>query len=136
MDEIKRRLSDLPSRLSSVSRVRLLIGAALTLFFAWLVSPVFHGLVMALYVNWPFFLVVVVGTVLGAYLWNTGDKDPAKIVAVVATVAALAYLFASAPLRELRYLDSIKAEEIKEMPDTTGLRFLPYDVAARFGQNT
>ena len=131
-----KRLSDLSSRFTSVGRVRLLVSLVVVLFFAWLLSPVFHGLVMALYVNWPFFLVVVVGTVLGAYLWNTGDRGPAKIVAVVATVAALAYLFASAPLRELRYLDSIKAEEFKEMPDTTGLRFLPYDVAARFGQNT
>lgn len=136
MDKIRKRLSDLSSRLASVGRVRLLASLVIVLFFAWLVSPVFHGLVMALYVNWPFFLVVVGGTVLGAYLWNTGDKDPAKIVAVVAAIAALAYLFASAPLRELRYLDSIEAEEIKEMPDTTGLRFLPYDVAARFGQNT
>ena len=136
MDKIRKRLSDLSSRLSSVGRVRLLVSLVVVLFFAWLVSPVFHGLVMALYVNWPFFLIVVGGTVLGAYLWNTGDKDPAKIVAVVAVIAALAYLFASAPLRELRYLDSIEAEEIKQMPDTTGLRFLPYDVAARFGQNT
>jgi hypothetical protein len=136
VDKIRRRLSDLSSRLASVGRVRLLVSLVVVLFLAWLVSPVFHGLVMALYVNWPFFLMVVGGTVLGAYLWNIGDKDPAKIVAVVAAIAALAYLFASAPLRELRYLDSIEAEEIKEMPDTTGLRFLPYDVAARFGQNT
>jgi hypothetical protein len=91
---------------------------------------------MVLYVNWPFFVVVVVGTVLSAYLWNIGDKDPAKVVAVVAAIAALTYLFVSAPLRDLRYLDSIKAEEIEAMPDTTGLRFLPYDVAARFGLNT
>ena len=136
MDKIRKRLSDLSSRLASVGRVRLLVSLVVVLFLAWLVAPVFHGLVMALYVNWPFFLMVVGGTVLGAYLWNIGDKDPAKIVAVVAAIAALAYLFASAPLRELRYLDSIEAEEIKEMPDTTGLRFLPYDVAARFGQNT
>ena len=136
MDKIRKRLSDLSSRLASVGRVRLLVSLVVVLFVAWLVSPVFHGLVMALYVNWPFFLIVVGGTVLGAYLWNTGDKDPAKIVAVVAVIAALAYLFASAPLRELRYLDSIEAEEIKEMPETTGLRFLPYDVAARFGLNT
>ena len=136
MDKISKRLSDLSSRLASVGRVRFLVSLVVVLFFAWLVSPVFHGLVMALYVNWPFFLIVVGGTVLGAYLWNTGDKDPAKIVAVVAAVAALAYLFASVPLRDLRYLDSIGAEEIKEMPDTTGLRFLPYDVAARFGLNT
>lgn len=136
MDQIRKRVSDLLSRLASVGRVRLLVSLVVVLFFAWLVSPVFHGLVMALYVNWPFFLMVVGGTVLGAYLWNTGDKDPAKIVAVVAAIAALAYLFASAPLRDLRYLDSIEAEEIKEMPDTTGLRFLPYDVAARFGLNT
>ena len=136
MDKIWKRLSYLSSRLASAGRVRLLVGLVLVLFFAWLVSPVFHGLVMALYVNWPFFLMVVGGAVLGAYLWNIGDKDPAKIVAVVAAVAALAYLFASVPLRDLRYLDSIGAEEIKEMPDTTGLRFLPYDVAARFGLNT
>ena len=136
MDKIRKYLSDLSSRLASVGRVRLLVSLIVVLFFAWLVSPVFHGLVMALYVNWPFFLVVVGGTVLGAYLWSTGDKDPAKIVAVVAAIAALAYLFASGPLRELRYLDSVEAEEIKQMPDTTGLRFLPYDVAARFGLNT
>jgi hypothetical protein len=80
-----------------------LVSVIVVLFFAWLVSPVFHGLVMALYVNWPFFLVVVGGTVLGAYLWSTGDKDPAKIVAVVAAIAAIAYLFASGPLRGLRY---------------------------------
>ena len=136
MDKIWKRLSYLSSRLASAGRVRLLVGLVVVLFFAWLVSPVFHGLVMALYVNWPFFLIIVGGTVLGAYLWNIGDKDPAKIVAVVAAIAALAYLFASAPLRDLRYLDSIGAEEIKEMPATTGLRFLPYDVAARFGLNT
>ncbi len=136
VDQIRKRLSDLLSRLASVGRVRLLVSLVVILFFAWLVSPVFHGLVMALYVNWPFFLMVAGGAVLGAYLWNIGDKDPAKIVAVVAAIAALAYLFASAPLRDLRYLDSIGAEEIKEMHDTTGLRFLPYDVAARFGLNT
>jgi hypothetical protein len=136
VDKIRKRLSDLSSRLASAGRVRLLVSLVVVLFFAWLVSPVFHGLVMALYVNWPFFLVVVGGTVLGAYLWNAGDKDPAKIVAVVAAIAALTYLFVSAPLRDLRYLDSIEAEEIEAMPDTTGLRFLPYDVAARFGLNT
>jgi hypothetical protein len=136
VDKIKKRLSYLSSRLASAGRVRLLVGLVVVLFFAWLVSPVFHGLIMALYVNWPFFLMVVGGAVLGAYLWNIGDKDPAKIVAIVAAIAALAYLFASAPLRDLRYLDSIGAEEIKEMPETTGLRFLPYDVAARFGLNT
>ena len=113
-----------------------MVGLVVVLFFAWLVSPVFHGLVMALYVNWPFLLVVVVGTVLGAYLWSIGDRDPAKIVAVVAIVAALAYLVVASPLRDLKYLDSVEAEEIEEMPDTTGIRFLPYDVAARFGQNT
>jgi len=112
------------------------VSLVVVLFFVWLVSPVFHSLVIVLYVNWPFFLVTVVGTVLSAYLWNIGDRDPAKVVAVVAAIAALAYLFVSAPLRDLRYLDSIEAEEIEAMPDTTGLRFLPYDVAARFGLNT
>lgn len=136
MDEINRRLSDLSSRLSSVSRVRLVVGLVVVLVLTWLVSPVFHGLVMALYVNWPFLLVVVVGVVLGTYLWRIGDKDPAKIVVVVATIAALAYLVTASPLQDLKYLASIEAEEIKEMPDTTGIRFLPYDVAARFGQNT
>ncbi len=140
MDEIIKRLSDLSSRLSSrlssVGRVRLVVGLVGVLVFTWLVSPVFHGLVMALYVNWPFFLVVVVGVILGAYLWRVGDKDPAKIVAVVAIVAALAYLVTASPLRDLKYLASIEAEEIEEMPETTGIRFLPYDVAARFGQNT
>ena len=42
-------------------------------------------------------------------------------------------MFTAAPLRDLKYLASVEAEEIKEMPDTTGLRFLPYDVATRFG---
>src|SRR5215218_4476218 len=86
MDEIIKRLSDwssrLSSRLSSVGRIRLVVGLIVVLFLTWLVSPVFHGLTMALYVNWPFFLVVVVGTVLSVYLWRVGDKDPAKIVAV------------------------------------------------------
>jgi hypothetical protein len=136
MNEIKKRLSRLFSRLSSLGRVRLLIGLVVVLFLAWLVSPIFHGLVMAFYVEWPFFLAVVIGTVLGVYLWRVGDKDPAKIVVVVAGVAAVAYLITSAPLRDLKYLDSIEAREINEMPDTTGIRFLPYDVAARFGQNT
>jgi hypothetical protein len=136
VDQIRKRLSDFSSRLASVGRARLLVSLVVVLFFVWLVSPVFHSLVMVLYVNWPFFLVVVVGTVLSAYLWNIGDRDPAKVVAVVAAIAALAYLFVSAPLRDLRYLDSIEAEEIEAMPDTTGLRFLPYDVAARFGLNT
>ena len=140
MDEIIKRLSNLSSRLSSrlssVGRVRLVVGLVVVLVFTWLVSPVFHVLTMALYVNWPFFLVVVAGTVLGAYLWRVGDKDPAKIVAVVAIVAALAYLITASPLRDLKYLASIEAEKIEEMPDTTGIRFLPYDVAARFGRNT
>jgi hypothetical protein len=136
MDEINRRLSNLSSRLSSVGRVRLVVGLVVVLVLTWLVSPVFHGLVMALYVNWPILLVVVGGAVLGAYLWRVGDKDPAKIVVVVATIAALAYLVTASPLRDLKYLASIEAEEIEEMPDTTGIRFLPYDVAARFGQNT
>jgi hypothetical protein len=136
MDEIRKRLSGLSSRLSSVGRVRLAIGLVVALFLAWLVSPIFHGLVMALYVSWPFLLVVLAGTVFATYLWRTGDKDPAKIVAVVAAIAALAYLVTAAPLRDLKYLASVEAEEIEEMPDTTGIRFLPYDVAARFGQNT
>lgn len=136
MDQIRKRLSDFSSRLASVGRVRLVVGLVVVLFLTWLVSPVFHVLAMALYVNWPFFVVVIAGTVFSAYLWSIGDKDPAKIVAVVTAVAALAYMFVSAPLRDLRYLDSIQAEEIGQMPDTTGLRYLPYDVAARFGLNT
>src|ERR687894_1530063 len=140
MDEIVKRLSDLSSRLSSrlssLGRVRLVVGLVVALFLAWLVSPVFHGLVMALYVSWPFLVVVLAGTVFVAYLWRVGDKDPAKVVAVVAIVAALAYLVVAAPLRDLKYLDSVEAGEIEEMPNTLGVRFLPYDVAARFGQNT
>ena len=136
MDEIKKRLSHLWRKLSSVGRVGLLVGLAVALFFVWLVSPAFHGLVMALYVEWPFFLAILVGVVLGGYLWNTGDKDPAKVIVVVAAVAAAAYVLTAAPLRDLKYLDSIEAQEIEEMPDTTGVRYLPYEVAARFGQNT
>src|SRR5918998_1733634 len=136
MDEIKKRLSTIRRKLLSVGRVRLLVGLAVALFFVWLVSPLFHGLAMALYVNWPFFLAILVGVVLGGYLWNTGDKDPAKIIVVVAAVAAVAYMLTAAPLRDLKYLDSIKPNEIEEMPDTTGVRYLPYEVAARFGQNT
>lgn len=136
MENINKRLNRLLARLSSVGRVRLFVGLVVVLFIAWLVSPVFHGPVMALYVNWPFFLVVGLGAVLSVYLWRVGDRDPAKIVAIIATVAAVAYLFVSTPLRDLKYLDSIEAREIPEMPDTTGMRYLPYDVAARFGQNT
>src|SRR3712207_6258879 len=131
MDEITKRLSDLLSRLSkrlsTIGRVRLIVGLVVALFFVWLVSPVFHGLVMALYVSWPFLVVVLAGTVFSAYLWRVGDKDPAKIVAVVTIFAAVAYLIVASPLRDLKYLDSVEAEEIGEMPDTTGIRFLPYD---------
>src|ERR671921_110802 len=127
MDEIKKRLSSIRRKLSSVGRVRLLVG---------LVSPVFHGLAMALYINWPFFLAMLVGVVLGGYLWTIGDKDPAKVIVIVAAVAAVAYVLTAAPVRDLKYLDSIEAQEIEEMPDTTGVRYLPYEVAARFGQNT
>lgn len=136
MDEIQRRLNDLSKRLSSVGRVRLAIGLVVALFFLWLISPAFHGLVMMLYVNWPFFVITLGGAALGVYLWNMGDRDPAKIVAVVATIAVAAYVITAAPLQDLKYLDSIQATEIEAMPDTTGVRFLPYDVAARFGQNT
>ena len=136
MDEITKRLNDLSKRLSSVGRVRLLIGLVVTLFLVWLVSPAFHGLVMGFYVNWPFFVLTLGGGALVFYLWSVGDQDPAKLVAVVAIVALAAYVVASGPLRDLKYLDSIQAEEIEEMPDTTGIRYLPYDVAARFGQNT
>jgi hypothetical protein len=136
MDEIRKRLSSIRRKLSSVGRVPLLVGLAIALFFVWLISPAFHGLVMALYVDWPFFLVTLGGGLLAAYLWSIGDKDPAKIVALIAAVAAVAYVFTAAPLRDLKYLDSIEPNEIEEMPDTTGVRYLPYEVAARFGQNT
>src|SRR4028119_1109622 len=60
MDEIVKRLSDLSSRFSSrfssVGRVRLVVGLVVVLFFAWLVTPVFHGLVMEMYVARPFLL--------------------------------------------------------------------------------
>src|SRR5918993_5405547 len=136
MDEIKKRLSSIRWKLSSVGRIRLLVGLAIALFFVWLVSPAFHGLAMALYLNWPFFLAILGGAVLGSYLWAMGDKDPAKVIIIVAAVAAVAYIFTAAPLRDLKYLDSIEAQEIEEMLDTTGVRYLPYEVAARFGQNT
>src|SRR5918998_759758 len=136
MDEIKKRLSSIRRKLSSVGRTRLLVGLAVVLFFVWLISPAFHGLLMALYVNWPFFLVTLGGGLLAVYLWSIGDKDPAKLVAFVAVVAAVAYVFTAAPLRDLKYLDSLEAQEVEEMPDTTGVRYLPYEVAARFGQNT
>ena len=136
MDEFKQRLNDLSKRLSSMSRVRLAIGLVLGLFFVWLVSPMFHGLVMLFYVNWPFFVLTLGGAALIAYLWSAGDKEPAKIIAGVLMVILAAYVVAAAPLRDLKYLDSIQAEEIGDMPDTTGVRYLPYDVAARFGQNT
>ena len=119
-----------------MSRVRLGIGLVLGLFFVWLISPMFHGLVMLFYVNWPFFVLTLGGAALIAYLWSAGDKEPAKIIAGVLMVILAAYVVAASPLRDLKYLDSIQAEEIGDMPDTTGVRYLPYDVAARFGQNT
>ena len=122
MDEIKKRLRSMRQKLSSVGRVRLLVGLAVALFFVWLISPAFHGLVLALYIDWPFFLVTLGGGLLAVYLWNIGDKDPAKVVALIAAVAAVAYTFTAAPLRDLKYLDSIEAQEIEEMPDTTGRR--------------
>jgi hypothetical protein len=136
MDEIRKRLSNLRRRLSSLGRVRLLVGLVAALFFVWLISPIFHGLFMVLYVGWPFFLVILGGGLLAVYLWNIGDKDPAKVVALVAGVAAVAYIFTAAPLQNLKFLDSIEVNEIEEMSDTTGVRYLPYEVAARFGQNT
>jgi hypothetical protein len=136
MDEIRKRLSSIRRKLSSVGRVRLLVGLAVALFFVWLISPAFHGLAMALYINWPFLLAILVGVVLGGYLWAIGDRDPAKVIIIVAAVATVAYVLTAAPLRDLKYLDSIEAQEIEEMPDTTGVRYLPYEVAARFGQNT
>ena len=136
MDEIKQRLNDISKRLSSVGRVRLLIGVVVGLVFVWLISPMFHGLIMGLYVNWPFFVLTLGGGSLIAYLWSVGDRDPAKLVGVVVTIALVAYVVTSSPLQDLKYLDSIQANEIEEMPDTTGIRYLPYDVAARFGQNT
>ena len=51
MGEIKKYLSSIRRRLSSVGRVRLLVGLAVALFFVWLISPAFHGLVMALYLD-------------------------------------------------------------------------------------
>src|ERR687894_784785 len=92
MDEIKKRLSSIRRKLSSVGRARLLVGLAVVLFFVWLISPAFHGLIMTLYVNWPFFLVTLGGGLLAVYLWSIGDKDPAKLVAFVAVVAAVAYV--------------------------------------------
>ena len=136
MDEFKQRLNDLSKRLSSMSRVRLVVGLVLGLFLVWLVSPAFHGLAMLFYVNWPFFVITLGGAALIAYLWSAGDKEPAKILAGVLMVILAAYVVAASPLRDLKYLDSIQAEEIGDMPDTTGVRYLPYDVAARFGQNT
>jgi hypothetical protein len=91
---------------------------------------------MMFYVNWPFFVVTLGGAALVAYLWSVGDQDPARLVAVVAIIAVAGYVITAGPLRDLKYLDSIQATEIDEMPDTTGVRYLPYDVAARFGQNT
>ena len=119
-----------------MSRVRLVVGLVLGLFLVWLVSPAFHGLAMLFYVNWPFFVITLGGAALIAYLWSAGDKEPAKILAGVFMVILAAYVVAASPLRDLKYLDSIQAEEIGDMPDTTGVRYLPYDVAARFGQNT
>src|ERR687894_2791300 len=113
MDEIKKRLSSIRRKLSAVGRVRLVVGLAVALFFVWLVSPAFHGLAMALYINWPFFLTILVGVVLGGYLWAIGDKDPAKVVIIVAAIAAVAYMLTAAPLRDLKYLDSIAAQEIE-----------------------
>ncbi len=136
MDAIRKRLTSIQRKLSSVGRVRLLVGLAVALFFVWLVSPAFHGLAMTLYINWPFFLVTLGGGLLAVYLWNIGDKDPAKLVAFIAVVAAVAYIFTAAPLQDLKYLYSLEANEIEEMPDTIGVRYLPYEVAARFGQNT
>ena len=136
MNEIQKRLNAIVSRLSSIGRVRLAIGLVVTLVFLWLVSPAFHGLAMMFYVSWPFFVVTLGGGAAVAYLWSIGDRDPAKVVGIVVGVAALAYLIVAGPLTNLKYLDSLQATEIEGMPDTTGMRYLPYDVAARFGQNT
>lgn len=138
MDEIKKRLSNLRFRLSSMGRVRLVVGLVVALFVVWLISPALHGLAMMFYVNWPFFLLTLGGGAAIAYLWSIGDRDPAKVVGVVVGVAAVAYMIVAGPLVNLKYLDSVEnsVTEIEQMPDTTGMRYLPYDVAARFGQNT
>lgn len=101
----------------------------------WFASPVFHGLLIGFYANWPFWALVVLGVAVVVLLARRGYRRGVTLAAAAWAVLLLAFLIFGAALEQVRFYNSLEADALEEIPETEGVRFLPLEIAARAAQN-
>jgi len=135
-DDYFRNLSE---RVSGWLRQNLLPAAVLVAIVfgtgLWFASPIFHGMFIGFYANWFFWLMVVFAAGIIGYLLYRGLLRPAAITGGVCLAVLIFFLLFGEALKQVRFHDALNAEELKEIPATEGVRFLPLEIAARAAQN-
>ena len=101
----------------------------------WFASPVFHGLFIGFYANFSFWILVLLGIVVVAFLFSRGYRRPALVASGAWIALLFFFLIFGGALEQVRFYDSLEAESLPEIPRTEGVRFLPLEVAARAAQN-
>lgn len=118
---------------SSDKRSLLVSGVVLLILgiVLWAISPGMHGFWFAFYQGKGIFLaVLVVALGVGAFLLqNTAVRVVGGMVCAVGVVMLLSSLFIGSTVAKTELAQSIEAEEMSDLPDTTGIRYLPLQVA-------
>lgn len=108
----------------------------------YLIAPaVVHPFAYALYAHWPFWLMVV-ALVVGVFLLLDDDRDGGGLfflvgvgLSIIGVFGVLTFMVMGGAWKHIAYLERTSVVEMESEPDTTGLRYLPYEVAAKNGQS-
>lgn len=113
------------------------IGIAVLALLGWLFAPLFHGIIFsAFYVALPMWTIVFLGAV-GATFFALRDQPAlATLWGALFVCLFLGVGAVSSVATQVKFLDRIEKENVSEaIPDTTNVRYVPFEVARAKGLN-
>lgn len=123
-------------RISRRSLATILLAAGVFVFF-WATAPLWHWLFFSLIwrhiVGWIVLVIVIVLALAGLVF---GDTEAGRFywLTVVAILLALGYLYWSTDVYGRAVANSFEPEIVQEVPDTTNIRYTPYEVSLAFAR--
>ncbi|MDO8551870.1 MAG: hypothetical protein Q7S03_04315 [bacterium] len=102
----------------------------------WFVSPMFHWLFFDIFFrSWPFCLLLAAAIIFFTIANNEYSSSGLVVLGVICSIGAVFLLMFYDGLTRQYLAQSIAPTKIESLPDTHSVRFLPYEVAKRFGDN-
>lgn len=122
------------STISSSSWIAWTLAVAGVLWLVWFFSPPLHWVWYHIFMLQPTGWVLTIG--LLAWIGHALLKDEVPIGRLIVSIVVwLSYAVFSPNYAAYALANNVQVQELKALPDTTGIRYMPKDVAHAFARN-